>query len=79
MVWHSDPLINKARILYLSEHVRKGTPELEVRHPISHDSTRDDDVITLRHGPTVIARYRIRSDEYGRLRRLFARDRPVEA
>ena len=61
MTWHSDPLITKACDLYLAAHTRAGTPELDVRHPIAHDSTIDGDVVTLRHGETTIARFRIRT------------------
>ena len=76
MTWHSDPLITKARDLYLAAHARAGTPELDVRHPIAHDSTIDGDVVTLRHGETTIARFRIRPDQYGRLRRLDVKEHP---
>jgi len=70
MAWHSDPLVDKARRLYLADELRRGTPELEITQPIAADSTRDDDVIVLRNGPTVAGRFRVRPDGHSRLRRL---------
>lgn len=70
--WHSDPLVTKARVLYLRAALLAGVPELEIAQPISADSTRDGDIITLKNGPTVIAVWRVRPDG-SRLRRLDER------
>jgi hypothetical protein len=72
MAWHTDPLVDKARTLYLRAALRAGIPELEIRQPIAGDSTREGDVIVLRNGPTVAARFRVRPDG-SRLRRLDER------
>jgi hypothetical protein len=67
--WHSDGLVSKAYVLYLRAALLSGAPALEVVQPIPADSTRDGDVIVLRNGKTVAARFRVRPDGV-RLRRL---------
>ena len=76
MAWHSDPLVDKARTLYLRAALLAGVPELEIGQPIASDSGRDGDVIVLKNGPTTIARFKIRPDGK-RLRRLETVGRPV--
>jgi len=69
--WHSDPLICKARELLLRAHKLAGTPEAEILGPSPGDSTRVGDLIVLRFGDQVVARFKVRTPG-SRLRRLVA-------
>jgi len=76
MAWYSDPLIDKAVELYFRAHKRAGTPDAAIMQPSRHESVLEGDVIELRSGSEILARFKIRTDGK-RLRRLEAVARPV--
>lgn len=75
MPWHDDPLVDKARSLYLKAHRLAGTEESAIVEPMASNSGRHGDLITLGHGGEVIARYRVRPPGR-RLRRLHVPGHP---